>query len=243
MKVSYRHEIGYTTYAKVNLAKMKHVINICRLIIDDYYKIKPADKILVAGAGQGLEAELLHETYKEVTVGIDLSMISSKHGLQQQGYHLQKQDLISLAFCNNSFSLIYCYHVLEHVNDYFTALKEMHRVLEPEGILFIGFPNRHRMFAYIGTSQDATIKEKVLWNVNDYRYRIARKFDNKFGAHAGFTEKAFTEIASQLFKQVIPVRNKYFLSKYKLVAILVRLIIMTRLSEVLFPSNYFICKK
>ena len=243
MKSIYQKEIGYSPLSCVDLEKMKCQIKICRELIDGYYKAQPQDKILVAGTGEGDEAALLFNEFKVLTVGIDLNIKFSGFKASQGGFFLQMQDLSSLAFSDNSFSFIYCYHVLEHVNDPKAVLKELHRVLKPEGILFIGFPNKHRLIAYTGTSQKTTLKEKIIWNINDYRFRMKGKFENKYGAHAGFTENEYIQIASTSFHFTIPVRNQYILIKYKRFEKLGRLIIMSRLSEFLFPSNYFICKK
>jgi hypothetical protein len=40
------------------------------------------------------------------------------------------------------------------------------------------------------------------------------KFENYFGAHAGFTEKEFIQMASDTFPLVIPVRDQYMVAKY-----------------------------
>lgn len=45
-----------------------------------------------------------------------------------------------LPFPDNSVSLIFSYHTLEHVNDYLFALSEIHRVLRHGGRLLVGLP-------------------------------------------------------------------------------------------------------
>lgn len=243
MKLVYQKEIGYSPLQNVDIEKKLLVIKVCKELINDYYNFRSSDKILVAGTGTGEEAALIFNEFNLITVGVDINI--KYHGVpeKREGFSLHKQNLTSLGFCDNSFSLIYCYHVLEHVDDPFAVLKEFNRVLKPEGILFIGFPNKHRVIAYLGTSQTVTIREKLVWNITDYRLRISGKFENKYGAHAGFTEREFINIASNLFTCVIPVRNQYILLKYKHFRVLGRLIIISKLSEVLFPSNYFICAK
>lgn len=44
-----------------------------------------------------------------------------------------KADICSLPFSNNSFDIILCNHVLEHIPDDTTAMKELYRVLKPGG--------------------------------------------------------------------------------------------------------------
>ncbi len=45
-----------------------------------------------------------------------------------------------LPFQDNSVSLIFSHHTLEHVDDYLFALGEMHRVLQHDGTLLLGLP-------------------------------------------------------------------------------------------------------
>ena len=50
-------------------------------------------------------------------------------------------DITDIPFDDNSFDLIMCMHVLEHVPDDRKALRELHRVLKPKtGIAFLNVP-------------------------------------------------------------------------------------------------------
>lgn len=48
-----------------------------------------------------------------------------------------------LPFADESFTMVYSGHIIEHTTDPFMYLKEHLRVLKKEGILFIEFPNRY----------------------------------------------------------------------------------------------------
>lgn len=50
-----------------------------------------------------------------------------------------KENIENLSFKDSSFQTIICNHVLEHVDD-LLALKELYRVLAPQGILILSFP-------------------------------------------------------------------------------------------------------
>lgn len=52
------------------------------------------------------------------------------------------QDITNLSFSDNSFDIIFCSHVLEHVIDDRKAMSEMCRVLKPEGFAIIQAPIR-----------------------------------------------------------------------------------------------------
>ncbi|HCS40038.1 MAG TPA: hypothetical protein DIW44_10705 [Anaerolineaceae bacterium] len=245
MKQKYSKTIGYSQLSLVDSQKMLQGIRINKNIIDENIKLSEEDLILVAGAGSGQEALLVKQEFQNRTIGVDLNIDFSQVYPSNllTGFILQRQDLHTLAFSKDVFSLIYCYHVLEHVTKHLEVLKEFSRVLKPGGALFIGFPNKNRLFSYIGTSQKATIAEKIGWNLNDYKFKLLRKFENRYGAHAGFTEKEFLMDAHSVFETIIPVRRNYMLSKYSHLGLIIAFIINTKLDEFLFPSNYYICIK
>jgi predicted SAM-dependent methyltransferase len=49
-------------------------------------------------------------------------------------------DITAIPEEDNSFDLIVCYHILEHVIDDLSAMKELHRILKPTGILLVQTP-------------------------------------------------------------------------------------------------------
>ena len=60
-----------------------------------------------------------------------------------------KGDLKSMDFIDNSFDLVICNHVLEHIEDDVQALKEIYRVLKNSGIAILQVPinvNREKTF-------------------------------------------------------------------------------------------------
>jgi hypothetical protein len=45
-----------------------------------------------------------------------------------------KADICNLPFEENTFDIVFCNHVLEHIEDDKKAMKELHRVLKPKGM-------------------------------------------------------------------------------------------------------------
>jgi ubiquinone/menaquinone biosynthesis C-methylase UbiE len=243
MEKKYSKTIGYSPLDLVDHDKLLRVIRVNKKIIDEYLPAGKGETILVAGAGTGYEAVLINQEFQLKTVGVDLNIDLNNSFPKSSDLLFQRQDLTSLAFDENTFDLVYCYHVLEHVADHLAVLKEIYRVLKTDGILFVGFPNKNRLISYVGTSQKASGLEKIKWNINDYLFRLQGKFENKYGAHAGFTEKEFIKDASIVFETIDPVRNRYMFLKYPNLSGFITFFIKTKLEEYLFPSNYFICKK
>ncbi len=68
-----------------------------------------------------------------------------------------KADICNLPFKDNSYDVILCNHVLEHIPDDTKAMKELYRILKPEGMAILQIPqdlNRAKTF------EDDSIKDK-----------------------------------------------------------------------------------
>lgn len=53
---------------------------------------------------------------------------------------MERIDIRNMDFESSSFDFIICYHVLEHIDDDMKALRELHRVLKPDGQAIIQVP-------------------------------------------------------------------------------------------------------
>jgi predicted SAM-dependent methyltransferase len=60
--------------------------------------------------------------------------------LYPSGNNIRKIDLTRIPFKDESFDIFICNHVLEHITDYRTALKEIYRVLKPDGTAILQTP-------------------------------------------------------------------------------------------------------
>jgi SAM-dependent methyltransferase len=96
--------------------------------------------ILDVGCGTGAILEQLGSP--ERNVGIDLApeavSFCQKRGLS----NVRQGDICALPFADGSFDVVICSSVLYHewVLDVAGALREMHRVLRPDGVLLINVP-------------------------------------------------------------------------------------------------------
>ena len=223
--------------------KQNNVIEIAKEIVSEYIENPNFSNILVAGCG--LEEEVVAISTimgAKKTLGIDINI---EDKIISSNVKIEKQDLTSLNIDDGSIDFIYSYHVLEHVNNPEKALIEMQRVLKPYGggVLYIGFPNRNRLIGNMGTCHNYSISQRMKQNFIDWKHKITGRFKNKYGAHAGFTEKEFLLLTNNIFSEVICVRNDYFYRKYNKKINIIKFLVKFRLSEFLFASNYFICKK
>ena len=239
---SYDKIVGYSSPDNIDPAKARRTVTIAKALVDRFVCLREHDKVLVAGCGDGTEAALLCDVFGTQTVGVDLC-IRGNQTLRDGKLELLQGNLTELPYPASTFSLIYSYHVLEHVPDHCRMLSELGRVLRPKGVLLIGFPNKKRMLGYVGSHDHATIIDKLRWNLNDYKCRFTRRFENNLGAHAGFTEGEFLQDAHSMFSDIVPVRSDYMRLKYGKHVSVINALIRLRLDAYLFPSNYFICRR
>ncbi|MFX1383366.1 MAG: class I SAM-dependent methyltransferase [Promethearchaeota archaeon] len=69
-------------------------------------------------------------------------------------------DIMELIFEENSFDVILCSHVLEHVNDDILAMRELYRVLKPNGWAIIQSPIDFSLKKTIESSKEMTQNER-----------------------------------------------------------------------------------
>lgn len=199
---------------------------------------KTPNKILVVGSGNGTEVACLGEHFPNSTVyGID--MVTEK--TEYKNYVIEQGDAENMRFGNNEFDLLYSYHVLEHVSNPAKVISEMRRVLQDDGQLLIGTPNRRRLIGYL--SGDATLWDKIKWNFKDWKDMLRGRFRNELGAHAGFTHQEMQTLLSKEFSEVKNVTRDYYEEIYKTKKRMVSLIYKLRMHNLLLPAVYYTAKK
>ncbi len=81
---------------------------------------------------------------------------------------MRKEDITNLSFKNDSFDLIICMHVFEHIDDDKKAMEEVFRVLKPDGYALLDVPiDVTRSTTYEDpsiTSPEARTKEFWQWD-------------------------------------------------------------------------------
>jgi len=206
---------------------------ICGLITAIHPNIK---KLLVVGCGYGTEAAILAEKLGAEVIGIDTQDNFDPDA--KRVADLRIGNALALDFPDASFDFVYSYHTLEHIEQPAVAIREMARVLKPDGGYWIGTPNRSRLFGYIN-SHGVTFSEKVRWNMNDWRARLTGRFRNELGAHAGFT---LTELRDMLAASLPPPKNEtsaYYRAMYPARPTTLSVLNATGLYRIAYPCVYF----
>ena len=193
-------------------------------------------RALVVGCGSGVEAAILSHALDAAVVGIDV--VASFDSSVTSLVDLREGDATALQFAAGEFDLVYSFHALEHIPEYSRALGEMRRVLASDGCYCIGTPNRQRLVGYLG-SKTATATDKLRWNAKDLRDRLAGRFTNDAGAHAGF---AYEELESELLRHFSSAENigpRYYAESHPSRDSSLGLVAGSGLGRYVFPAVYF----
>ena len=200
----------------------------------------PIRKLLVVGCGSGVEAGIRARELGAEVVGIDLD--NSFDSTAAAAIDLRQGDATCLDFANGSFDFVFSYHALEHIPAYGKALAEMDRVLSKGGAYCIGTPNRLRLLGYLG-SNDASWRDKIRWNLADWKARLLGRFRNEYGAHAGFSPSELKASLVKAFGQAEEITLPYYLRAYQRYALWISLLGKSGLGGFVFPSTYFTGRK
>ena len=119
--------------------------------------------------------------------------------------YMSKDDLTDLnVFKDNTFDIVICFHVLEHIIDDIKAISEIKRVLKKTGIAFISVPLKNKnLFTHKWTEEEMNkSKEKGEWGI-----------DGKFSGHVrdyGYVD--LMNIFKKNFEEISFSNNKKFTS-------------------------------
>lgn len=194
-------------------------------------------RVLVVGCGSGIEASILAQSFGADVTGIDI--VDQFDIAASRNVRLMVADATAMPFESNTFDFVFSYHALEHIPEYRRALHEMNRVLKSEGHWCIGTPNRSRIVGYLG-SKTATLKEKLVWNLVDWRRRFKGEFRNEFGAHAGFTADELSHELNQAFGTAVDITFEYYMNVYPKYRGVLKIMHVSGFARFLFPAVYFI---
>jgi SAM-dependent methyltransferase len=105
-----------------------------------FLRLGEARSVLEVGSGLGiLTREVARSNPQAEVVGVEYSQAqlkkAEKHG--QPNLRFVQGDAHSLRFEDDSFDVVYCRWLLEHVSDPVGVVREMRRVLKPGGTIFV----------------------------------------------------------------------------------------------------------
>jgi len=143
LKYSNDHNINFRERLVCKKSKLNNRTRGSIHLFENLYKPSINDKIYITEQAS-LLYKWLERKYKKIIGSEYLSDSSVISKLKIQLRHfttkINHQDLTKLTFQDNSFKFVLSFDCLEHIPDYQTALKEIYRVLQPEGKLLLSVP-------------------------------------------------------------------------------------------------------
>jgi len=115
--------------------------------INDFLSLEHSDsgdkfRTIDVGCGDGQHLSWLRSMSRIDLYGSDYNLLRLRRAKKSFPFtRLLLMNVLDIPFDDNYFDIILCNHVLEHIHDDQSALKEMERVLSPEGTLILGVPN------------------------------------------------------------------------------------------------------
>jgi ubiquinone/menaquinone biosynthesis C-methylase UbiE len=111
-------------------------------------------------------------------------------------FEIKKADVLELPFADNSFDAVTCQTVLIHIENPVDALREMKRVLKPNGILFCAEPN-NLMGSVLKDSitADFSVDEIIEW----FTFGLIKE---KGKINLGKGDNSFGDLLPQAFSQL-----------------------------------------
>ncbi len=137
--------------------------------------------VLDAGCGTAYGCRLLAAGGAREVIGVDIasSVLEAVAPGMPESVHLQAGDVRRLDFASESFELVVCFEVIEHLEDPSAVLDELVRVLAPGGLLLVSSPNRgvyppgnpHHLHEFAPAELEAELTARIA------RVRLVRQRD------------------------------------------------------------------
>jgi 2-polyprenyl-3-methyl-5-hydroxy-6-metoxy-1,4-benzoquinol methylase len=103
-------------------------------------KYRDGARLLDIGCGEGF---FLFNAFKAgyITKGIELSQDAAAYAIREFGLDIEAKPFEEQRLPENHFDVVTLWQVLEHVPYPLTVLKEVRRILKPDGLLVVSTPN------------------------------------------------------------------------------------------------------
>lgn len=139
-------------------------------LLDPHYAQRHDLRILDAGCGTGGNALFL-QRYGRV-VGVDLAQAALERSPPRLSGRFTRSSVLTLPFADASFDLVTSFDVLYHrrVQDELVALREVRRVLRPEGRLLLRLP----AYEFLRSNHDAAVHTRRRYTTTAVRELVAR---------------------------------------------------------------------
>lgn len=118
--------------------------------------------VLDIACGEGYGTNLLASSAKEITgIDIDYNTISNAQiKYTKKNIRFKKGSISQIPEPDSTYDAIVCFETLEHITEHEIALKELKRVIKPDGILIISTPDK-RFYSDLPNYQNPFHKKEL----------------------------------------------------------------------------------
>ncbi|HZD53068.1 MAG TPA: class I SAM-dependent methyltransferase [Woeseiaceae bacterium] len=102
-------------------------------------------RALCAGCGVGFVPYILARHTAWTWIGGELNPeYIGRHSWVRRRVRISRLDLTAMPFSDDTFDVVICNHVIEHVPAWERLTQELHRVVRPGGLVYVATPNIYR---------------------------------------------------------------------------------------------------
>ena len=160
----------------IRMVERMRVRQVARLLA-----LTPEARVLEIGCGGGNVLERIGGR----RFGIDLSpsMLQKAQSRLKGKAQFSRADAMHLPFCDAAFDRVFCSEVLEHVMDPEAVVREMRRVLKPNGFAVVSVPNEDLINRVKQVVFALPFGRRLIGGGED-GYTVADKMDDEWHLHA-----------------------------------------------------------
>lgn len=188
--------VRFRSWTKANYGKYPKTFNPARYehtkqeVLCPYCKALPRHRILAYWCQKHLD-EFKNAKILYFASEYSMELWMKRNKIRYESADLYKKadlrlDIQKTGLQDNAYDIIICNHVLEHVDDFREALREMYRVLRPGGLFICSFPMDPKVELLDEDREVQTDEERVLrFGQNDHK-RVFGMQSDTFLTEAGF---------------------------------------------------------
>jgi 2-polyprenyl-3-methyl-5-hydroxy-6-metoxy-1,4-benzoquinol methylase len=141
-------------------------------------------RILDAGCGDGINMSVLNDIFvkhgiEPEIIGSDYNGVRLERAIAHGSFPVVEADLRQTPFKDAEFDVILCSHVLEHIPEDVSAMRELSRILAPDGLLLLAVPNEGCAMAWL---RNHVVQRSILRTTDHIHFYTASEFLAKASA-------------------------------------------------------------